>query len=236
MKNILIVSILSIALFSSCLNNLSNEEKLEEGVFKVEVKEVLETTQYTYFKGIVSGAELWFAVGKTNVETGKSYYYKNPLEMQSFKSKELDRTFDYILFLNSIQDNPDFSAQTSTTNAMGNTMGNKKNELVKESELKIEHTNGAISIGELFENKAKYEGKVVTLKGKVVKFNPQIMKTNWIHLQDGTEFDKQFDITVTSDAVVTLGDIITIEGVVTLNKDFGAGYKYDVIVENGQIK
>jgi hypothetical protein len=34
---------------------------------------------------------------------------------------------------------------------------------------------------------------------------------------------------------VKLGDIILVEGTLVLNKDFGAGYKYDVIIEDAQI-
>ncbi|MCB9248235.1 MAG: hypothetical protein H6613_06675 [Ignavibacteriales bacterium] len=56
-----------------------------------------------------------------------------------------------------------------------------------------------------------------------------------IHLQDGTKFGESVDITVTSDQPVKVGDTIVIEGTVALDKDFGAGYFYDVIVENAKI-
>lgn len=59
------------------------------------------------------------------------------------------------------------------------------------------------------------------------------MERNWIHLKDGTKND--FDLVVTSDTFVPEGSIITVKALVSLNKDFGAGYTYDLILENGTI-
>ena len=61
------------------------------------------------------------------------------------------------------------------------------------------------------------------------------MKKNWIHIQDGTEFDGKFDLTITTDQEVKVGDKISVEGNVHLDKDFGFGYFYDVIVEDAKI-
>ena len=44
-----------------------------------------------------------------------------------------------------------------------------------------------------------------------------------------------FDITITTRSEVQINDIVTLEGKVTLNKDFGAGYIYDVIIENATL-
>jgi hypothetical protein len=59
------------------------------------------------------------------------------------------------------------------------------------------------------------------------------MNRNWIHLQDGSKDD--FDMVITSNTFVPEGKLITIRAVVNLNRDFGAGYKYDLILENGTL-
>jgi hypothetical protein len=61
------------------------------------------------------------------------------------------------------------------------------------------------------------------------------MNVNWFHIQDGSDFNGEFDLTVTSTEEVKIGDIITLQGKVTLNKDFGAGYFYNIIVENATL-
>ena len=36
-------------------------------------------------------------------------------------------------------------------------------------------------------------------------------------------------------AVVAAGDMVTVEGPLTVNKDFGAGYKYAAIIEDATV-
>ena len=76
----------------------------------------------------------------------------------------------------------------------------------------------------------------MTLRGKVVKYSEAIMGKNWLHLRDGTGKEPANDLTVTSQTKAKVGDTVLIEGVVTLEKDLGAGYKYDVIIEDARVK
>jgi hypothetical protein len=108
--------------------------------------------------------------------------------------------------------------------------------VIEKKDVKVTPAAGGITIADLFSKKDKYSGKTVKIKGQVVKFNPEIMGKNWIHIQDGTESNGDFDLTVTSSSVVKVGDMITVEGKVSLDKDFGAGYFYKVIVEDAIIK
>jgi len=59
------------------------------------------------------------------------------------------------------------------------------------------------------------------------------MNRNWIHLKDGSKDD--FDLVVTSNTFVPEGQIVTMRAEVSLNRDFGSGYRYDLILENGTI-
>lgn len=110
---------------------------------------------------------------------------------------------------------------------------NEKKTEIKETT--IEATTHDISIEELIKNKEKYGNQMVKLKGEVSKYNPNIMDINWIHIKDGTSFNGKSDITATSTTAVKLGDTISIEGKVTLDKNFGSGYIYGIIIENATI-
>jgi hypothetical protein len=105
---------------------------------------------------------------------------------------------------------------------------------VKE-EIKIDPAQGGITISDLISNKKNYSGKTVKIRGKVTKVNTAIMGKNWIHIQDGTESGGQFDLTITSKIVPNLGDVFTFEGTIALDKDFGYGYTYPVMMEEGKI-
>jgi hypothetical protein len=60
------------------------------------------------------------------------------------------------------------------------------------------------------------------------------MKRNWIHIQDGTEYSGKFDLTATTDIEATVGETLTLEGTITLDKDFGYGYSYEVLMEDAK--
>ena len=60
------------------------------------------------------------------------------------------------------------------------------------------------------------------------------MNRNWLHIQDGSE--EGLDLTVTTEENIALGAIVSLEGVITLDKDFGAGYRYDIIMEKAMLK
>jgi hypothetical protein len=100
----------------------------------------------------------------------------------------------------------------------------------------VARAEGGKTVAEVFAEKDSLAGKPVTLRGKVVKSNIGIMGKNWIHVRDGSGSDGSNDLTVTTvSAQPNVGDTVVITGPVSVNKDFGMGYQYDVIVEDAQV-
>jgi len=93
------------------------------------------------------------------------------------------------------------------------------------------------SVAVLYQTKAKLAGQTVSAHGKVVKVNNGIMDRNWIHVQDGTGTGdaKTNDLVVTSKQTAAVGDEVTITGVAALDRDFGGGYNYPLLIENATI-
>ena len=83
--------------------------------------------------------------------------------------------------------------------------------------------------------KVQLKGKQVAFKGKVVKVNNNIMKKNFLHIQDGTGKEGTNDVTVTSAQTANEGDMVSIVGKVMLDRDFGSGYTYPLIIEDAVI-
>ena len=101
----------------------------------------------------------------------------------------------------------------------------------------VKKADGGKNVGEIFAGKADLSGKKVTVRGKVVKFNSQILGKNWLHVRDGSgdAAARTNDLTVTTDGTAKVGDTVLVTGELHLNKDFGAGYSYDVIVEDAKV-
>lgn len=95
----------------------------------------------------------------------------------------------------------------------------------------------AYTVGEIFEKKDALANKPVEVKAKVVKLSSGILGKNWLHLQDGTgsQAAGTNDLVATTDSVPTVGDVVTVRGNLSLDRDFGAGYRYGVIIEGAEI-
>lgn len=95
-----------------------------------------------------------------------------------------------------------------------------------------------LSIENLYKDSAKLKGKKVSITGKVVKVNNNIMKRNFLHIQDGSGDMKTGtnDVTVTSDQTANIGDTVTVTGTVAVDTDFGFGYKYPLLIEKSTVK
>lgn len=219
-----------ILLAASCKSKSAADENLAPNVHKVTAEEVIQTSNYTYIRISEEDKENWVAIAKREVETGKSYYYIPGIEMNDFVSKELKRTFPSILFVDKFSDQP----ITADKITLADSLKGKQAAVAKEG-IKVDPAKGGISIAELFAKRDSFAGKTVIIKGEVVKYSADIMKMNWVHIQDGTNNNGSFDLTITTDDVAKVGDVVTFEGTVTLKKDFGAGYFYDVIIENAKL-
>jgi hypothetical protein len=147
---------------------------------------------------------------------------------KNFESKEYNRVFDVVYLVTNLVP-VEKSGQISGEQIEIEASGNEKVANVTEV---IEH-EGSMKIADLVKNPKQYEGKVVQLTGKVIKINPNIMSKNWVHMQDGSKND--YDLVITTTSFIPEGSVVTLKGIVALNLDFGAGYKYDILVENGSL-
>ena len=97
---------------------------------------------------------------------------------------------------------------------------------------------GAQTVAEVIINRAKLKGEVVVIRGQVVRFNPEILNKNWIHLRDGSgsAADNTNDLLVTTKDQAKVGDIVVVRGVVHTDKDIGSGYSYKVLIEDAALR
>ena len=102
----------------------------------------------------------------------------------------------------------------------------------------IAKAESGLTVAELFARKEQFAGKTVTVRGKVVKVAAAIMDKDWVHVRDGSGAEGANDLTVTTTSTprAKVGDLVLVTGAVSVNKDLGMGYKYEVIIENGAVK
>ena len=237
MKNILIY-LLSVLTIVACNNEKAETETaIPDGTRKIEVVEHINGGGYTFIKANENGSEIWVAIREMPVEVGDVYYFTSAMEMNNFESKSLNKTFASILFVNDVTKTPSSAPSMEGHSGMPGMVspdGHTKPK-VEASNVNVAPLEDGLTVETINKDKASLAGKKVKVRGVVTKYNAGIMNRNWLHIQDGTGTDGTNDLTVTSDQPTKAGDTIIIEGTVAVDKDFGAGYFYDVIVENATI-
>ncbi len=198
---------------------------------QVVVEDFLHASRYTYLEVTEDAHTFWIAIPRTEVTKGEIYYYRGGVKMHNFHSKEHDRVFETLYLVSGVSTSP---------NVMdgGHGMPHQSKDERPNIELKdIEPIEGAISLDELFSDPEQYAGREISVTGQCVKVNRNIMGKNWIHLQDGSkdEKDQHFDLTVVTKEDVLVGAVVSFTGMIATNKDFGSGYRYDLIMEDAEI-
>jgi len=212
----------------------NNTSSFNDDLHKVVVNEILPATRYVYLHVSEGEEQFWIATRKKEIAKGKNYFYRGGLLKTNFESKEYNRMFKKIYLVSNLvaEDHAIHSANSNTPNPVDREETEPKENIPTHTEKNIEH-KGTLTIAELVKNPKKYEGHTVQIHGECVKVNPNIIDRNWIHIKDGSKDD--FDLVITSNIFIPEGTIVTMRAVVSLNRDFGAGYKYDLILENGTL-
>ena len=209
------------------------------------IAETFDAGPYTYLRLTTASGDVWAAVNEAKLKVGTEVTVGNAIWMANFESKTLNRKFDRILF-GSLMSEGDAAAAAALPPGHPPAMaaaqapkGGAPAPAADQGDVKVEKAPGkdAKTVAEIHANKATLKGVEVVVRGRVVKFNPEIMGRNWLHLRDGSGSadKKDNDITVTTSEVVVKGDIVTIRGKVALDQDFSAGYTYPVIIEGAKI-
>ncbi|OIQ81548.1 hypothetical protein GALL_366740 [mine drainage metagenome] len=202
---------------------------------KGEVLEVRDVESYTYLRLKTRDGETWAAVNKSAVTKGSEVTIENVMVMNNFESKTLKKTFKTIIFgtLRVAGANPAAGGDVAAAHA-----GLSRPADIGDSHVPKATGANARTVAEINTKRTELKDQPVLVRGKVVKYNPEIMGKNWIHLRDGsgTAAGMTNDILVTTQDQAKVGDIVTAKGVVRTDKDFGAGYAYKVLIEDATLK
>ena len=149
----LLYVVLAMMIIAGCKQEDQKQEisaGMAAGAHKIVAEEVIHTSAYTYIKAREGDQEYWLAVTRREVQTGATLYYTQAMEMKNFASKDLDRTFDSILFVEKISDQPADVAGEDIAKAHSGA----KN--VAREELSVKPAKGGVTIGGLYAKKSEF--------------------------------------------------------------------------------
>jgi hypothetical protein len=209
------------------------------GMVRGTVLETMDSGGYTYVLLETDQDTRWAATQRTAVDVGDIVQVDEGMSMADFTSNTLNRTFDVVYFTGALTNlskvtMPAGHPETALPQGHPDTGGAAQPAAVEATVAPLESGQDIASV---YANKDSLAGKQVSLRGKVVKYNEGILGQNFIHLQDGSgdAGSGTNDITVTSQAMTAVGDTIVVTGTIVLDKDFGAGYSFPVLLADASI-
>jgi len=212
-----------------------------EGMVRGAVLETMDSGGYTYAALDVNGEARWIAGPPTILKAGDVVLTSAGMPMNGFSSRTLGRTFDVIYFVGAIENlSAPAAAATAAASEPGLPEGHPPVDAgaVATTEVDMAALEPGKDIAWLYANSGTLAGQKVTLRGQVVKYNAGILGWNFVHLQDGSgdAAAGTNDLTVTSHATTQVGATVVVTGTVVLDKDFGAGYSFPLLLEDAAIQ
>lgn len=197
------------------------------------VLEAIGAAGYTYLRVDTGQGEQWLAAPQLAVEAGDWVMWAPGTAMPGWHSETLDRTWEEVYFVSQIQ------LQGAQAVRMAMPPGHPPLDTRSDTGFApVEKLEGGLTVAELHARAADLSGQPVALRGRVTKVTPGILGSNWLHVQDGTgdAAAGTNDLTVTTGGQAAVGDLVIVEGTLVTDKDFGAGYRYAVLVENARVE
>lgn len=200
------------------------------------VLEAVDAATYTYVRVEVGDGEIWAATSKFEVGVGDRVTVPLDMPMQDFHSTALDRTFPLIYFAGRILRDGEH-ASPALPEGHPPVGGGAAPAAAGGGSASVEPAEGGLTVAQVWARRGELVDRQVAVRGRVVKVNDGILGRNWLHLQDGSGVADlgTHDLTVTSDGTASVGTVVTVTGTVVVDRDFGAGYSYALMLENATV-
>jgi hypothetical protein len=194
------------------------------------VTDIIDAAGYTYAEVDTGREKVWAAASTTPLQIGEMIGFTTEMPMKNFHSNAMKRDFPIIYFVNRFI--TEKASLTDTNPEMASPHGNIKSAPAAKAVEGIHKVEGGNTIAEIYTDKQKLNGKAIRVRGQVTKYTANVMDKNWLHIRDSSTLE---DLTITTDSTAAINTVVVIEGKLALDKDFGYGYVYPLIIEDASV-
>jgi len=189
-------------------------------IHEAQIKHVVHAGSYTYL-GVKSGErEYWVVTSPVNLPVETWIRFKEEVATPYYESKALGQRLEDVVFTSSLEYRSHLDERQHLA------------YITEKVAVSPYQAKGTVSIQEAQEGRKGFAGKTIEIRAKVVKVSQNILGRNWVHLQDGTGSGEEIGrIVATSSALPKVGEIVRAKGKVSVDKDFGSGYVYAIVLE-----
>lgn len=215
---------------ASAGQNTADEKKIAPDLIHGKITKVINAANYTYTEIESDNKKFWAAGPVTPLTIGDMVSFSTGMPMENFHSKSINKDFSVLYFVARFITDKDNATITTPSAISPHAQISKKQAHDKIPN--IDKLDNGATISEIYNQKTLLKGKTIRLRGQVTKFTPHVMGKNWLHIRDSSSQD---DLTVTTNNISAIGDIVIIEGKLNLDKDYNYGYVYPVIIEDAKL-
>jgi hypothetical protein len=194
------------------------------------VTDIIEAAGYTYAEVDTGKEKVWAATSTTPLKIGDMITFSTEMPMKNFHSNALNRDFPVLYFASRFITAR--SGPTDTPAAIYSAHEHIKPAPAAKAVVGISKVEGGNTIAEVYADKQKLKGKTIRVRGQVTKYTGNVMGRNWLHIRDSSGAD---ELTVTTTGTAAMDTVVVIEGKLELDRDFGYGYVYPLIVEDASV-
>ena len=193
------------------------------------VTEIVTAAGYTYAEVDTGSEKVWAAATTTPVKVGDMIAFTTEMRMENFHSNSMNRDFPVIYFVNRF-----ITDSTGATSKAAIASPHAKLDPAPDAKAieGIDKVDGGNTIAEVYADKLELNGKEIHVRGQVTRYTANVMGKNWLHIRDSSSLD---DLTITTNSTAAVDAIVVIKGKLALDKDFGYGYVYPLIVEDASV-
>lgn len=191
------------------------------------VTEVINAAGYTYIGIDNEGQQVWAAGPVTALAVGDKVTIDTGMPMTNFHSKAMQRDFPLIYFVGRF-----ITDKTGDPKPVVDPHAAAAAERERQPVTDIAKAEGGHTIAEVYARKNELAGNIIRVRGKVTKYTGEVLSRNWLHIRDSSTLD---DLIVTTSGTTAMDEVVTIEGKLALDKDFGFGYTYPVMIEDASL-
>ena len=193
------------------------------------ITDIIDVPSYTYVEVETGNDKAWAAVPTTSVSIGDEVSFSAATPMEKFYSRTLDREFAVIYFVDRFITD---AGITTMSTAAAAAHGQLSQEAAVVPVNEINKVDGGNTIAEIHARKGELDGNTIRVRGQVTRFTANVLEVNWVHIRDSSG---AANLTVTTDATVAINDVVIVEGKLGLDRDYGYGYVYPVILQDARI-
>lgn len=203
-----------------------------------EVLEQIDVDKYSYLRlGKKGSPGTWTAVPATTSQVGQAVTVSNAELMTHFVSATLKRTFETIYFgvLDSASE-PSHANNGELADKLEQPHPGPGPGADSVAVGHVKRAAGALgsTVAELNAGSANAAGKKARVHAIVVKATNGVLGRTFLHLRDGSGEARTGtnDLAVTTTEEIAVGSDVVLEGTLELDKDFGSGYRYRVLLSD----